>query len=59
MPLPHNVYFGNPPIGQRRCPACGFPMSPASIELNRLDHEEQTYECATCAYAETVLVKFC
>ena len=58
MPQPHSVYLGKPPVGQRRCPACGLPMLLFRIESSdQLGYDERIFECATCAYAETVSVK--
>jgi hypothetical protein len=59
MPHPRHVMLDKPPIGQRRCPACGLPMLLASIELtDQLGHDGRIFECTECAYAEMVTVKF-
>jgi len=48
-----------PPLGKRRCPSCGLPMFLSKIEPSEQDdHDERTFECSTCEYAETVAVKF-
>jgi DNA-directed RNA polymerase subunit M/transcription elongation factor TFIIS len=48
-----------PPIAQRRCPSCGLHLFLSRIEpTDRADYEERIYECQTCAYGETVTVKF-
>ena len=47
------------PVGKRRCPKCGWPMFLSSIApSDQVDHDERTFECSTCAYAETATVKF-
>ena len=47
------------PIGKRRCPKCGVPMLLSLIEPSELEGcDERTFECAQCAYAEAVTVKF-
>ena len=49
----------SPPIGKRRCPKCGLPMFLSRIEPAEKDGtDQQTFECATCDYAETVTVQF-
>jgi ribosomal protein L37E len=59
MPQPHNFDPSQPPVGQRRCPTCGFPMFLSRIDpADKVGHDQRTFECATCAYAETVTVKF-
>lgn len=59
MPQPHNFDPTRPPLGQRRCPACGVPMFLLCIEPSDKDgHDQRTFECLTCAYTETVTVKF-
>jgi hypothetical protein len=48
-----------PPVGQRRCPTCGLPMSLSQIEpIERMHEEQRTFECVQCAYAETVVAQF-
>jgi hypothetical protein len=59
MPQPHNFNPTAPPIGKRRCPMCGLPMFLSLIEpSDEIDHDERTFECSTCAYAETITVDF-
>ena len=46
-------------MGQRRCPACGQLMFLASIEPStQAGHDQRTYECMECAFAETEIVQF-
>jgi hypothetical protein len=48
-----------PPVGKRRCPACGVPMLVAQIQPSGPEHHDlRTFECSTCDYGETVTVKF-
>jgi len=59
MPLPRRFIPKKPPIGQRRCPACGLPMLLGCIEpTDRAGEDVRTFECSECAYAETVIVEF-
>ena len=59
MPQPRKFRLPKPPIGQRRCPACGLPMFLVCIEpTDDAGKDERTFECSKCAYAETVIVKF-
>jgi hypothetical protein len=59
MPQPRKLRLPTPPIGQRRCPACGLPMFLVCIEPTAdAGEDERTFECSKCAYAETVIVKF-
>ena len=59
MPFPRRVIPKKPPIGQRRCPACGQLMFLASIEPTDQAHlDQRTYECMDCAFAETETVQF-
>jgi ribosomal protein S27AE len=59
MPQPRKFRLAKPPIGQRRCPACGLPMFLVRIEpTDDAGEDERTFECGKCAYAETVIVKF-
>jgi hypothetical protein len=38
---------------------CGLPLFLSHIEPSgKIDHDQRTFECSTCAYAETVTVKF-
>ena len=47
----------NVPVGQRRCPKCGVPLYLSCTEPTvQPDQEQRTFECATCTYAETVIV---
>ena len=49
----------SPPVGKRRCPACGVPMFLVEIEPSGTDgHDLRTFECSTCDYGETVTLKF-
>jgi formate dehydrogenase maturation protein FdhE len=46
-----------PPVGQRRCPACGVPMIAIMIEpTEQADDGQRTFECWTCSYSETVVL---
>ena len=47
-----------PPLAKRRCPMCGLPMPLSMIEPTVEGRDLHTFECSTCAYAETVTVKF-
>ena len=59
MPQPNLDQSTLPPMAKRRCPLCGVQMFLARIEPSEdVDSEERTFECSTCAYGETVLVKF-
>jgi len=60
MQQPHNFDLtAPPPVGERRCPNCGLPMFLSRIEpSDQADHDQRTFECTTCAYAETVTIKF-
>ena len=59
MPQPHRPDPPQAPIGLRRCPQCGLPMFLSHIEPSEKDGQDQrTFECTTCAYAETVAVQF-
>jgi|GEM_PF-325499 hypothetical protein len=59
MPQPRKLRLPTPPIGQRRCPACGLPMFLVCIEpTDDAGEDERTFECSKCAYAETLIVKF-
>lgn len=59
MPLPRRFLPKKPPIGERRCPACGLPMLLASIEpTDQAGHDARTFECADCAFAETEIVQW-
>lgn len=58
MPFPRRVFPRKPPLGQRRCPACGLLLSLSSIEpTGKIDEDERTFECVQCAYSETVTIK--
>lgn len=47
------------PAGMRRCPKCGVPMFISLIEwTDQADHDQRTFECSTCAYAEVVAVMY-
>ncbi len=57
MPLPQKFDPANPPLGQRRCPKCGLPLFLSCIEpSDQDDHDQRTFECSKCVYAETVIV---
>jgi hypothetical protein len=59
MPFPRRFIPRKPPIGQRRCPACGHLMFLASIEpSDQTGRDQRTYECVECAFAETETVQF-
>jgi hypothetical protein len=59
MPQPRRFVPAKPPIGQRRCPACGLPLVLSHVAIsNDADCDERTFECAACAYAETIAVNF-
>lgn len=58
MQQPHNLNPTEPPVGKRRCPNCGLPMFLSLIEpSDEIDHDQRTFECSTCAYAETITIK--
>jgi len=59
MPHPHRPDATSAPIELRPCPNCGFPMFLSRIEpTDKAGQDQRTFECAKCAYAETVTVKF-
>jgi hypothetical protein len=60
MKLPNNDNSSvAPPIGARRCPVCGLPIFLAKIEpSDKLGHDQHTFWCTECSYAETVIVQF-
>ena len=59
MPQTDNFNSSEPPSAQRRCPVCGRLLFLAEIVPTERSHEDQrTFECATCAYSETVVVQF-
>jgi len=59
MPRTNSFDPSNPPLGQRRCPMCGQPLSLSHIEpTDRASHDQRTFECLSCAYSETVVVQF-
>jgi hypothetical protein len=59
MPRPRSFGQRKAPLGMRRCPKCGVPMLLALIEpTDQADHDQRTFECSTCAYAEVVAVKY-
>lgn len=59
MPFPRRFIPKKPPIGQRRCPACGHLMFLARIEpTDQAGRDQRTYECVECAFAETETVQF-
>ena len=58
MPFPRRVLHAKPPIGQRRCPACGQLMFLVSIgPSDQADYDQRTYECVECYFAETDTVR--
>jgi hypothetical protein len=59
--MPQALKFdrNNPPIGEWRCPACGVPMLLARIEpADEVNHDQRTFECSLCGFAETTTVRF-
>jgi len=45
MPQPRKFRLAKPPIGQRRCPACGLPMFLVCIEpTDDAGEDERTFE---------------
>ena len=59
MPIPRRVIPKTPPIGQRRCPACGLPLFLGAVNPTEVaDEDERVFECTECAYAEMVIVQF-
>jgi hypothetical protein len=59
MPQPRKLRWPKPPIGERRCPACGLPMFLTCIEpTDDAGQDARTFECSKCYYAETMIVKF-
>jgi hypothetical protein len=59
MPIPRRVIPKTPPIGQRRCPACGLPLFLVAVNPTEVAGEdERVFECTECAYAEMVIVQF-
>src|SRR5262245_42970795 len=60
--MPQPKRFGRsipPPIGKRRCPYCAEPMFLSTIEpAQKAGHDQRTFECSSCPYAETITVKF-
>jgi hypothetical protein len=58
MPVVRRVIPKTPPIGQRRCPACGLRLFLVAIDpTGVVGEDERVFECAECAYAETVIVQ--
>jgi hypothetical protein len=58
MPFPRRVLSKTPPIGQRRCPACGLPLFLIRINpTEEAGEDERIFECTECAYAERVIVR--
>jgi len=59
MPLPRRLMRIMPPIGQRRCPACGHLLFLQTIEPSEKAGEDtRAYECIECAYSEAETVQF-
>ncbi len=59
MPIPRRLIPKTPPIGQRRCPACGLPLFLVRVNpTDQCGEDERIFECTECAYAETVTVQF-
>lgn len=47
-----------PPLAKRRCPSCGKSMFLLSIEpTEEKGSDRHTFECSSCPYAETTIVK--
>jgi hypothetical protein len=57
MPRSSSFDPSKPPLGQRRCPMCGQPLSQID-PTDRSSREQRTFECLSCAYSETVVVQF-
>ena len=59
MPQPRGFGRKMAPMGTRRCPKCSVPLFLTSIEpTGKADHDQRTFECSTCTYAEVVAVKY-
>ena len=59
MPQPNRFDSTELPLAPRRCPLCGTAIFLAWITPSEQDgHDERTFECLTCHYAETLTVKF-
>ena len=59
MPQPRGFGRKKAPVGMRRCPRCGAPLILSLIEpTDQADHDQRTFECSTCAYAEVAVVKY-
>ena len=56
--MQHPIIFDpTPPAGQLRCPVCGVPIFLSEIEpSDQVGYDQRTFECLTCAYAETATV---
>jgi len=54
-----SIMKGDPPVGRRPCPVCGQPLLIALIEPATMPlHDERTFQCAKCEYAETAIIEF-
>jgi hypothetical protein len=59
MPQPRSFGRKTAPLGTRRCPRCGVPMSLVCIEpTDQPDHDRRTFECSSCTFHEVVAVKY-
>jgi len=59
MLQPYSFYPSERPVQQKQCPVCGLPMLLSRIEpSDDAHHDQRTFECSHCAYAEKVVVKF-
>jgi hypothetical protein len=39
------------------CPMCAKQMALVCIEPDRPDHDRRTFDCVSCGYSETVVVR--
>ena len=39
------------------CPECCAPMFIVTVEPDRPDHESRSYECPSCKFTETAVVR--
>jgi hypothetical protein len=46
------------PIPHTDCPKCDAPMYLARITLDKLDHDERTFECSECDHSITEVVRY-
>jgi hypothetical protein len=40
------------------CPECEHRMALARIEPDKPDHDRRTFECPSCEYVETLVVRY-